>query len=383
MLVVRTFEVALDRAESVGDAIRRARAALAAVGATDAPVRLYLSDTRTGAVRSCARVVRAFPELAALACAVEGGDVISSFNEGVPGSAAHLGSAMTLERAQALADRVPRSLRLNDSDFFFGPIGALLGTASSRAAPPVRQSGRPHTDSVAGEIAILSHWWITGRRTRLFAAASQDLPPRGAETLPPLAEPVAALLDAIGAPWSERRRVEPTSAAERSAIGDATLRAEALLIDLRAAWAAERACLSFPHAVEPDPVAGDFLPLRAALAEVLGTLGYRVRPGRRPQPGGMRILHKRTARSNELELRLDRGPINGRLSARLVLVGPLWRHDLGALPLSAGLTELAVASDGAARRALLNLCVSATAAEAHLVPPLEEIHGDGMAWLAG
>jgi hypothetical protein len=383
MLVVRTFEVALDRAESVGDAMRRARAALAAVGAADAPVRLYLSDTRTGAVRSCARVLRGFPELAALACTVEGGDVVSSFDEGVSGSVAHLGSAMTHERVQALADRVPRSLRLNDSDFFFGPVPALLGAASSRSAPPVRQSGRPHTDSVAGELAILSHWWITGRRTGLFAAASEDLPPRGADGLPPIAEPVAALLDALDAPWTERRRLEPTSTAEQSAIDDATLRAEARLADLRVIWAAERARLSFPHALDPDPVAGELLPLRAALAEILAPLGYRMRTGRRPQPAGMWILRKRTARSNELELRLDRGPINGRLSARLVLVGPLWRHDLGALPLSAERTELAVGSDGAARRALLNLCVSASAAEARLVPPLEESHGDGMAWLVG
>lgn len=383
MLVVRTFEVALDRAESVGDAVRRARAALAAVGAADAPVRLYLSDTRTGAVRSCARVVRAFPELAGLACTVEGGDVVSSFDEGVPGSAARRASAMTHERLQSLADRVPRSLRLNDSDFFFGPVAALLGAASSRAAPPVRESGRPHTDSVAGEIAILSHWWITGRRTRLFAAASEDLPPRGAEALPRLAEPVAALLDALRAPWSERRRVEPTSTAERAAAEDAIARAEARLGGLRAAWAEARAELSFPHRLDPDPVAGEFLPLGAAIADILGPLGYRMRAGPRPRPGGMWILRKRTARSNELELRVDRGPINGRLSARLVLVGPLWRHDLGGLPLSSERTELAVASEAAARRALVNLRVAAAAAEARLVPPLEEIHGDGMPWLAG
>jgi len=381
MLVVRTFEVALDRAESVGDAMRRARSGLAAVGSTDAPIRVFLSDTRTGAVRSCARVIRAFPELAPLACTVEGGDVVSSFDEGVPGSSAHLDSALELERALALADRVPRSLRLNDTDFFFGPVPALVGSSAPVASPAVRLSGRPHTDSVAGEIAILSHWWITGRRTRLFAAASEGLPPADAADLPPVTDPVGALLDAMGSVRGERRRLEPSTAAERAALSSATARAEALLVALRGAWIDARSSLRFPHRLEPDPVTGEFLPLRGALAELLGPHGYRVRSSRRPHPGGMWILHKRTARANELELRVDRGPINGRLSARLILGGPLWRHDLGAVPLSPDRVEVEVASEASARRALLNLAFAAGAAEQMLVPPLEEIHGDGFAWL--
>jgi hypothetical protein len=95
----------------------------------------------------------------------------------------------------------------------------------------------------------------------------------------------------------------------------------------------------------------------------------------------MWVLIKRTARGNELELRLDRGPINGRLSARLILCGPLWRHDLGSIPLAPDRLEMAVATDASARRALVNLAEAVAVAEAALVPPLEQIHGDGFAWL--
>lgn len=379
MVVVRTFEVALDRSESAGDAMRRARAGLAAVGCESAPIRLFLSDTRTGAVRSCARVVKAFPELAPLACTVEGGDVVSSFDERVPGSRARLESALEPARAQALADSVPRSFPLNDSDFFFGPIPALLGARSIAGAPPVRRGGRPHTDSVPGEIALVSHWWITGRRTRLYAAAALDLPPAEAVDLPPLADDAAALIAAMGGVLRERRRLEPSSPGEREAMAVQAAQAEARLAGLRGEWAAARARLAFPHALQPDPDSGGFLPLRAALAEAFGPLGYRQRAA--PRPSGMWVLVKRTARSNELELRLDRGPINGRLSARLILCGPLWRHDLGALPLAPDRNEVRVGTDATTRRALANLAAAAGAAEAALVPPLEEIHGHGFAWL--
>jgi hypothetical protein len=379
MVVVRTFEVALDRSASVGDAMRRALAGLAAVGCDSAPVRVFLSDTRTGASRSCARVIKAFPELAELACVVEGGDVISSFDEGVAGSRAHLGSALEPARALALADGVPRAFPLNDSDFFFGPVPALLGAAS--AAPPIRQGGRPHDEVVAGEIALVSHWWISGRRTRLAAATREALPPSGVSDLPPVADEAAALLAALGPIRRERRRLEPTSPDERAAAAGQVTQAEGRLAELRTSWAAACAHLALPFALEPDASGGGFLPLRAALTDVFRPRGYRPRTSSRP--GGVWILLKRTARQNELELRLHRGPINGRLSARLILCGPLWRHDLGPLPLAPGRLELCVGSEATARRALVNLAAAADAADAFLVPPLEAIHGDGFAWLTG
>ncbi|HWM88651.1 MAG TPA: hypothetical protein VNO33_22530 [Kofleriaceae bacterium] len=378
MYVVRTFEISLDRSESVGDAMRRARAGLAAVDCELAPLRLFLSDTFSGASKGCARVIRAFPELADLACTVEGGEVVSSFDEGVAGSRAHLESGLVPDRARKLADGVPRSFPLNDSHFFFGPLPALLGGGEA----PLRTSGRPHTDVVAGEIALLSHWWITRRRTRLFAAAREDLPPRAALDLPPVADPVDALLSGMGAVLRERRRLEFSSAAERAAIERQVHEAERRLAELRPAWSQAARSLSFPNALEPDAVAGGYLPLRAALSDLLAPRGYRQRSAPRPRPGGMWVLSKRTGRGNELELRLDRGPINGRLSARLVLCGPLWRHDLGTLPLDAERVELAVGGEATLRRALANLACAADAAEATLAPPLEEIHGDGFAWLS-
>jgi hypothetical protein len=378
MYVVRTFELALDRAESVGDAMRRARAGLAAAG-SDSPIRLFLSDTFSGASKGCARVVKAFPELAGLACTVEGGEVVTSFDEGVPGSAAHLPSALDPERAQKLADGVPRSFPLNDSHFFFAPVPALLGDGGG--PPPVRESGRPHTDVIAGEIALFSHWWITGRRTRLIAGAREALPFRDARELPPVADQVAAVLAAMGAVRRERRRLEPSSPGERAVIEEQVGRAEQLLAALRPQWSRAARELAFPHALAPDTDGGGFLPVRPALADILAPSGYRQRSAPRPRPGGMWVLDKRTERDNELELRLDRGPINGRLSARLILCGPLWRHDLGALPLAADQTELCVGSQATLRLALANLAHAAAEAERMLVPPLEAIHGDGFAWL--
>lgn len=378
MVVVRTFEVALDRSASVGDAIRRALAGLAAVGCSSAPVRVFLSDTRTGASRSCARVVKAFPELVELACVVEGGDVVSSFDEGVPGSRARLDSALTPARALALADGVPRAFPLNDSDFFFGPVPALLGAID--AAPPIRTGGRPHDDVIAGEVALISHWWISGRRTRLCAATREALPTGDAVDLPPIADEAGALLAAMGPLRRERRRLEPTSDDERDAAAAQVAAAEARLAELRENWSSERARLALPFPLDPDPTGGEFLPLRAALTDVFQPRGYRQRTSARP--GGVWILTKRTERQNELELRLHRGPINGRLSARLILCGPLWRHDLGPLPLGPDRLELCVGSEATARRALVNLAAAADAAEAALVPPLEAIHGDGFAWLS-
>ncbi len=379
MYVVRTFEVALDRAESVGDAMRRARAGLAAAGSELAPLRLFLSDTFTGASKGCARLVKAFPELAPLAGTVEGGEVLSSFDEGVPGSRAHTGSALAPERAQKLADGVPRSFPLNDSHFFFAPVPALLGDSGEPA--PVRTSGRPHTDLIAGEIALFSHWWITGRRTRLLAAAREELPPRAARELPPVADEVAALLAAMGAVRRERRRLEPSSPGERDAVDQQEARAELRLAELKQEWAAMLRALDFPHQVAPDADGGGFLQLRQALSDILVPRGYRQRSAPRPRPGGMWVLDKRTGRDNELELRLDRGPINGRLSARLILCGPLWRHDLGALPLAPDQLELCVGNQATLRQALANLARAADEAERLLVPPLEQIHGDGFAWL--
>ena len=380
MYVVRTFELALDRAESVGDAMRRARAGLAAAGSELAPLRLFLSDTFTGASKGCARLVKAFPELAVLACTVEGGQVLSSFDEGVTGSRAHTESALEPERAQKLADGVPRSFPLNDSHFFFAPVPALLG--GSIAPPPVRRGGRPHTDLIAGEIALFSHWWITGRRTRLLAAAREDLPPRAARELPPVADEVGALLAAMGAVRRERRRLDPSSPGERAAVDEQEGRAEQRLAELKQEWARAMRELAFPHTLAPDPAGGGFLPLRQALSDILGPRGFRQRSAPRPRPGGMWVLDKRTARDNELELRLDRGPINGRLSARLILCGPLWRHDLGALPLAPEKLELCVGSQATLRQALANLAHVAAEAESMLVPPLEQIHGDGFAWLS-
>ncbi|HYU15979.1 MAG TPA: hypothetical protein VEL05_07910, partial [Candidatus Acidoferrum sp.] len=340
-------------------------------------IRLFLSETRTGKSSSCARAIKAFPELAPLAGTVEGGQVISSFDEGVPGSAARLTSAMVAERAQKLADGVPRSFPLNDSCFFFGPIAALLGSAS--AEPPVRASGRPHTDQVAGEIALYSHWWITGRRTRLHAAAAEALPSRSATDLAPVSDDVSGLLAAMGSVRRERRRLEPSSPDEREAIEQQVAQAEARLAELKRSWAGSP--IAYPHELEPDAEEGGFLPLRAALAETLGPAGYRSRAAPRPRSHGMWVLSKRTARANELELRLNRGPINGRLSARLILCGPLWRHDLGYQPLAPGRLEHRIAGEATARRALANLAAAVAAAESFLVPPLEEIHGDGFAWL--
>lgn len=379
MHVVRTFEIALDRAEGVGDAMRRVRSGLAAAGRDAVPLRIFLSDTLSGSSKGCARVVKAFPELAPLACIVEGVHLVSSFDERVPGSRARAESAIEPERAQKLADGVPRSFPLNDSHFFFGPVAALLPAADQAFEPPLRLSGLPHVDVVAGEIAILSQWWITRRRTRLIAAAREELPPPDARDLPAVADEVSLLLAATGAIRRERRRLEPSTPEERAAIGRQVADAETRLADLKHEWAA--AAIRFPSALEPDAEAGGFLSLRDALSAVFGPCGYRQRPVPRPRPGGMWVLSKRTARGNELELRLDRGPINGRLSARLILCGPLWRHDLGNLPLAPGRLELAVASEANARRALANLAAAAAAAEATLVPPLEEIHGDGFAWL--
>jgi hypothetical protein len=379
MYVVRTFEIALDRAESVGDAMRRARSGLAAVDDSAAPLRIFLSDTLTGASKGCARVVKAFPELAALACTVEGVALLSSFDENVPGSREHLDSALAPERAQRLADGVPRSFPLNDSHFYFGPLPALLGRSGALPPPaPLRRSGLPHLDLVAGEIAILSQWWISRRRTRLFAAAREVLPPADATELAPVAEEVAALLSATGAVKRERRRLEPSTDDERAAIAQQVAAAEAVLRPLKTEWAR---AIAFPHSLEPDPGGGDFLPLRDALVATFSPRGYRQRSSARPRPGGMWVLIKRTARGNELELRLDRGPINGRLSARLILCGPLWRHDLGSIPLAPDRLEMAVATDASARRALVNLAEAVAVAEAALVPPLEQIHGDGFAWL--
>jgi hypothetical protein len=177
----------------------------------------------------------------------------------------------------------------------------------------------------------------------------------------------------------ERRRLEPSSPDERAAIERRVAAAEERLVDLKRAWNGRT--IRFPHELEPDPVGGAYLSLRAALVDELGPSGYRQRAAPRPRPDGMWVLIKRTRRGNELELRLDRGPINGRLSARLILCGPLWSHDLGSLPLAPEHAELSVVMEGSARRALANLAVSAAAAEAALVPPLEEIHGDGFAWL--
>jgi hypothetical protein len=376
MYVVRAFEIALRRAESAGDAFARARSGLAAVGCERAPLRLFLSDALTGTRRGCARAVAAFPELADLACTVEGSEVISSFDEGVPGSRARLESALDPERAQQLADGVPRAFPLNDSHFFFAPVPALLGAADS----PVRGTGYPHVEVIAGEIALLSQWWLRGRRTRLLVGVREPLPPPGARDLPRVAAEAAALLAAMGAVGRERRRVEPSSGDERTAIERRVGRAEARLAELKLAWAG--AAIQFPHRLAPEPAGGgdDALPLRVAMARVLAPRGYRPRSA--PHPGGSWVLGKRTARDNELELRLELGPINRRLSARLVLVGPLWRHDLGRLPLTPDHPELPVGK-GTLVRALENLACAAAAAEAMLVPPLEESHGDGFAWLSG
>ena len=376
MLVVRTFEIALDRAESVGDAMRRARSGLAAVDEAAAPLRIFMSDTLTGASKGCARVVKSFPELARLACVVEGVQILSSFDENVPGSREHPESALAPERAQKLADGVPRSFPLNDSHFYFGPVAALLGSRALPPPAPLRRSGMPHIELVPGEVAILSQWWITRRRTRLFVSAREALPPADATELPPVADEVAALLAATGAVKRERRRLDPSTDAERDAIARQVADAEARLGALKTDWAR---AIGFPHSVEPDAGGGGFLPLREVLAATLSARGYRQR--RSARPGGMWILTKRTARRNELELRLDRGPINGRLSARLILCGPLWRHDLGGIPLAPDQPEVAVASDASARRALANLAEAVAVAESILVPPLEEIHGDGFAWL--
>ncbi|HKE20139.1 MAG TPA: hypothetical protein VKB80_34935 [Kofleriaceae bacterium] len=378
MYVVRTFEIALDRAESVGDAMRRARSGLTAAGCELAPLRLLLSDTFSGASKGCARAVKALPELADLLVVVEGGQMLSSFDEGVPGSRAHLESALAPERAQKLADGVPRSFPLNESHFFFAPVPALLGGADD--VPP-RASGRHTHDVMPGEVALYSQWWITGRRTRLFAAARDDLPPRDARELPPVADEVGALLAAMGAIRRERRRLEPSSPDERSQVDGQVAAAEARLAGLRSEWTGDARELEFPHPLAPDPASGGFLPVRDALRDVLGPAGYRQRSAPRPRPGGVWVLVKRTRRGNELELRLSRGPINGRLSARLILCGPMWRHDLGALPLAPGELEPCVGSQPTLRRALANLAFAAAAAERLLVPPLEEIHGEGFEWL--
>jgi hypothetical protein len=374
MYVVRAFEIALRRGESAGDALARARSGLAAVGCERAPLRLFLSDALTGTRRGCARAVAAFPELADLACTVEGSEVISSFDECVSGSRARFESALDLDRAQQLADGVPRSFPLNDSHFYFAPVPALLGAG----APPVRDTGYPHVEVIAGEIALLSQWWLRGRRTRLLAGAREPLPPPGTRDLPRVAAEAAALVAAMGAVSRERRRVEPSSPDERAAIERRVARAEARLAELRQAWA--RAAIPFPHRLAPEPASGgDALPLRVAMARVLAPRGYRPRSA--PRPGGSWVLGKRTERNNELELRLELGPINRRLSARLVLVGPLWRHDLGRLPLTPEEPELPVGSETLVR-ALDNLACAAAAAEAVLVPPLEDIHGAGFAWLS-
>jgi hypothetical protein len=183
----------------------------------------------------------------------------------------------------------------------------------------------------------------------------------------------------MGAVRRERRRLEPSSAGERDAVDEQETRAELRLTGLKQAWGATLRELDFPHQLAPDPDGGGFLPLRQALSDILAPRGYRQRSA--PRPGGMWVLDKRTARDNELELRLDRGPINGRLSARLILCGPLWRHDLGALPLAPGQLELCVGSQATLRKALANLAHAAAEAEQLLVPPLEHIHGDGFAWL--
>jgi hypothetical protein len=379
MYVVRTFEIALDRAESVGDAMRRARSGLTAAGCELAPLRLLLSDTFSGASKGCARAVKALPELADLLVVVEGGQVLSSFDEGVPGSRARLESALAPERAQKLADGVPRSFPLNESHFFFAPVPALLGGADD--VPP-RASGRPpHHDVMPGEVALYSQWWITGRRTRLFAAARDDLPPRDARELPPVAVEVGALLAAMGAIRRERRRLEPSSPDERAAVDGQVAAAEERLAALRREWTRGARELGFPHPLAPDAVIGGFLPVRDALRDVLGPAGYRQRSAPRPHPGGVWVLVKRTRRGNELELRLSRGPINGRLSARLILCGPMWRHDLGALPLAPDVLEVFVGIQPTLRRALANLAFAAAAAERLMVPPLEEIHGEGFEWL--
>jgi hypothetical protein len=389
MRVLLLTSFAASRKEPLAEMMGRVHRAFLDAGLGEPVVRFNFGDApMAGFVSSVDRVLKRHPELqrfvtsAAPMPGIEGARRISN---GPMSPAA--GEAVPFATLQTIAAGVPRS-------FPFHSVALLFHSLEfGEVAPAIQRSA----EMMPG-VLVSDSWWVNGRQRSLSASTVVEADP-ASKKLPPVPEPVAAVLAACG---KAKRTVQaplpdaiptgpvpgvrlPTGVAVPSVKPEAAMAVRNIALDYRTRLAeiVERALLPHelpangPEAMRdagPGVTAG---PRKPALERVFKPLGYTCRGD-----SGTFTLRRRTAANLTAELHLDVGTWGHRVLAHFMVLGLGFKATL-FLPVAANAHAMGQYPIGDAARwqkIVENLGALVAELDRSFVPDIEKAAGPSPEW---
>jgi hypothetical protein len=385
------------RKEPLAALLERIRAAFLTAGQGEPSIRFSFSDAPLpGFVSSVDRVLKRHPQLQRFL--VESA-VRQISNDAVSSDVRASGEPVPFDTLLAIAAGVPRSFPFHGVSFH------LHSAAFGESTAGVLRAG----------VMISDAWWINGRMRSLSALTLVDADPAG-KKLPPLPEPVAAILAACGkmkktaqAPFppvpsaapAAPQSVAPDPAAPNPAASnpaasnpaapnpvvpnpDVARAVRAVVEDYRARFdeILERAALphDFPpvgEALQNTPLGQTTGPKKPVLVRAFKPLGYDCQSA-----SGTFTLRRRTPRNLTVEISLDVGTWSRSLTAFFKVHGLGFRALLPLPPSrrAAGGGQYPIGDAERWQQLVDNLAALVTELDRSFVPAIEAASGPAPEW---
>ena len=379
MRVALLTTFAASRKEPLAALLERIRAAFLTAGQGEPGVRFSFSDAPVArTVSSVDRVLKRHPQLQRFlveSAALPAGLAVRQIsNDAASSDVSAAGEPVPFEILLAIAAGVPRS-------FPFHGISFHLHSAAF---------GEPTAGVLPAGVMISDSWWINGRMRSLSALTLVDADPAG-KKLPPLPEPVAAILAACGKMKKTVQAPLPSVPSAASAAPDPAApdpevarAVRAVVEDYRARFdeILDRAALphDFPpvrEALQNTPLGQTTGPKKPVLVRAFKPLGYDCQSA-----SGTFTLRRRTPRNLTVEISLDVGTWSRSLTAFFKVHGLGFRALLPLPPSrrAAGGGQYPIGDAERWQQLVDNLAALVTELDRSFVPAIEAASGPAPEW---
>ena len=367
---------AVSKKEQFADMVDRARKAFLDAGLGEPAMRFtFLATAVKSHAAALDRVLKRHPEMEKFLSEVSPlwGDSQPASPKTRQLSNAATGEAVEISTIQAIAAGIPRSYPFNAAALHFHT--PVFGEALR---------GLPKFGHSLPGVLVIDNWWVKGRQRSLSAYTVIEVD-EGANKLPSLPAPVAAVIKACGKVSQTQQmaiagpsgRVEPSIAEENLET------VNAIVASYRARMGAiiERAAL--PHDLpaaaeirnENSGVAAG--PRKPALEAAFKPLGYTCRGG-----SGEFHLTRRTSGNLTVELYLDVGSWSREVSASFLVQGAGFRASVpvAVAPKNASGGQYPIGDAEQWQKIVANLAAMVRELDRSFVPEIEQAAGPSPAW---